>query len=98
MAREAKYAAERPPQVNKTATSSRIGLVRGSTPVKSHSWGFFLVYKICGWLKSHKVSAFFPCSLCPLRITLLSSVKAVTEFIIVSGMMVGLILVMQCVQ
>lgn len=29
---------------------------------------------------------------------LLFSAKAVTEFIIVSGMMVGLILVMQCVQ
>lgn len=60
MAREAKYAAGRPPQVNNTAMSSRIVLVCGSTTVKSIlGSGVFLVYKICGWLKSHSQSACF---------------------------------------
>lgn len=100
MAREAKYATGRPPRVNKIAMSSRIVLVCGRTIVKSHSWVCFFWYTkyVDGWNLTHKVPAFFPCSLCPLRITLLFSVKAVTEFIIVSGMMVGLIFVMQCVQ
>lgn len=41
--------------------SSIIVLVCGSTTVKSHFWVwfFFLVHKICGWLKSHSQSACF---------------------------------------
>ena len=80
---------------------SRIIPVCGSITLKSHSCNYFGAKKkiwaveisLTKCLLSFRVLR----APCPLGITLLLGAKAVTEFIIVSGRMVGLILVMQCV-
>lgn len=82
---------------------SRIILVCGSIAVKSHSCNYSGVGKKKNtWaveisLAKCLLSFHVLWAPCPLGITLLFGAKAVTDFIIVSGRMVGLILVMQCV-
>lgn len=80
---------------------SRIILVCGSTTVKSHFCHYFGAKKKIWTVEISLARCLLSFNVlqapCPLWITLLFGPKAVTELIIVSGRMVGLILVMQCV-